>query len=88
MVEGRDWMKELRGAVAEAQALLNAAGADGEDVVRQMHDKVAESLEHARATLEDLEDDASRYVRDNPWQSLGLAAAMGVLVGVLVARHR
>jgi ElaB/YqjD/DUF883 family membrane-anchored ribosome-binding protein len=88
MAEGRDWMEELRGVLAQAQALLNAAGADGEDAVRQVHDKVTESLALARATLADLEDNASRYVRDNPRQALGIAAAMGVLVGVLVGRRR
>ncbi len=88
MEKGRDWMEELRAAVAEAQALLQAAGPAGEDMVREVKDKVGESLQLARATLDDLEDDASRYVRDNPWQALGLAAAIGVMVGVLVARRR
>lgn len=81
-------MEELRGAVAVAEALLDGTGADGENVVRQVHDKVTEALERARATLEDLEDDASRYVRDNPWQSLGLAAFIGLAIGVLVAGRR
>ncbi len=81
-------MEELRGVLAQAQALLNAAGSDGEDAVRQVHDKVTASLALARATLEDLEDDANRYVRDHPRQALGIAAAMGVLVGVLVGRRR
>jgi ElaB/YqjD/DUF883 family membrane-anchored ribosome-binding protein len=88
MNEGRDWTEELRRVVAEAQAILDAAGKDGEEVVRQVHDKVTESLERARATLEDLEGDASRYVRDHPWQSLGLAAVIGVAIGVLVAKPR
>ena len=81
-------MEELRGAVAEAEALLDGPGEDGEDVVRQVHDKVTDALERARATLDGLEDDASRYVRDNPWQSLGLAAVIGLAVGVLVAGRR
>jgi ElaB/YqjD/DUF883 family membrane-anchored ribosome-binding protein len=77
----RDWVEELRNIVTEAQALLSVAGADGDH-------KLAESLDRARAALEGLEDDASRYVRDNPWQSLGLAAAIGLLVGVLVSGRR
>ena len=81
-------MDELRGAMAEAQTLLNAAGVDGADVVRQAHDKVSESFDRARVVIEDLEDDATQYVRDNPWHALGFAAAIGVLVGVLVARRR
>ena len=84
----RDWMEDLRNIVTEAQALLNALGAGGDDAAKQVHEKLAESLDRARSSLEDLEDDASRYVRDNPWQSLAFAAAIGVLVGVLVSRGR
>ena len=78
----------MRGAVAEAEGLLEAAGADGDDVVRQVHDKVTEALERARATLEDLEREASRYVRENPWQCLGIAAVIGLAIGVLAAGRR
>ncbi len=84
----RDWMEDLRNIVTEAQALLNALGAGGDDVAKQVHENLAEALDRARSSLGDLEDEASRYVRDNPWQSLALAAAIGVLVGVLVARGR
>ena len=31
-------------------------------------------------------DSTERYVRDNPWQSLGIAAGVGFLVGILVSR--
>ena len=86
--EGRDWMADLRNVVAEAQALLDAAGVDGAAAAAQVHDKVADELDRARETLRELEEDASRYVRENPWQSLGLAAAVGLLVGLLVARRR
>ena len=30
---------------------------------------------------------ADRYVRDNPWTAIGVAAGVGVLVGVLIARR-
>jgi ElaB/YqjD/DUF883 family membrane-anchored ribosome-binding protein len=88
MAEGRDWTEELRGALAQAQALLNAAGADGEDVTRQVYDEVTESLARARAVLADLEEDASLFTRENPWKALGLAVVMGVTLGALVGRRR
>jgi len=31
--------------------------------------------------------DAERYVRDNPWQSVGLAAGIGLIIGVLISRR-
>ena len=85
---GRDWMADLRDVVAEAQALLDAAGIDGAAAAAQVHDKVADELDRARQTLRELEEDARGYVRENPWQALSLAAAVGLLVGLLVARRR
>jgi ElaB/YqjD/DUF883 family membrane-anchored ribosome-binding protein len=31
--------------------------------------------------------DGDLYVRDNPWQAVSIAAAAGLVVGVLVARR-
>ena len=31
-------------------------------------------------------DNTDRYVRDNPWQAVGIAAGIGLLLGVLTAR--
>lgn len=84
----RDWMHDLRSVVADAQALLDAAGVGGGDVARQVHERVTEEINRVRTALNELEADASRYVKDNPWQSLGLAAAVGLLVGLIVARRR
>jgi ElaB/YqjD/DUF883 family membrane-anchored ribosome-binding protein len=88
MDDRRDWLQELRDIVTDAQALLQVAGADADEAVHQMQDKLTESLDRARAALEGLEEDATRYVRDNPWQALGLAAAVGALLGVLLSRRR
>jgi ElaB/YqjD/DUF883 family membrane-anchored ribosome-binding protein len=81
-----DWIEDLRAVVSDAQELLNSPGLD-HGAVKQMHDKVTESLDRGRDLLKDIEHDASLYVRDNPWQALGLAAAAGLVIGVLVARR-
>ena len=31
--------------------------------------------------------EADRYVRDNPWQSIGIAAGVAFVIGVLVGRR-
>jgi ElaB/YqjD/DUF883 family membrane-anchored ribosome-binding protein len=81
-----DWIEDLRSVVSEAQELLDSPGLD-HGAVKKVHDKVTESLDRGRDMLKDLEHDASRYVRSNPWQALGIAAAVGLVVGVLVARR-
>ena len=42
-----------------------------------------DALDRAKATARATDE----YVRDNPWQALGVAAAVGVLVGLLMSRR-
>jgi ElaB/YqjD/DUF883 family membrane-anchored ribosome-binding protein len=60
--------------------------------------RVEESLRAARTKLESMDDevlgrmkDAARttdeYVHEHPWGAVGVAAAAGLLLGVLIARR-
>jgi ElaB/YqjD/DUF883 family membrane-anchored ribosome-binding protein len=42
-----------------------------------------EALAHARA----LAGDADEYVRGNPWQAVGIAAGIGLVLGLLMSRR-
>ncbi|PTY03457.1 DUF883 domain-containing protein [Verrucomicrobia bacterium LW23] len=42
--------------------------------------KVADSSKKAAMTVD-------QYVRDNPWESVGIAAAVGFVLGVLIVRR-
>ena len=66
---------ELKAAKAKfEQTLLNAKN----DLVRLEETVVEKTKEAAKAT-----DD---YVKENPWKSVGLGAAVGVVIGLLIAR--
>jgi ElaB/YqjD/DUF883 family membrane-anchored ribosome-binding protein len=91
-------MEDLRTVVADAEALLAATAHDVSDKARGARERATGSVEQARRRLEELEkdikarakaaaDDASRYVSDNPWQSIGVAAAVGVVIGLLLGRR-
>lgn len=91
-------MDDLRAVVADAEALMAATQDAATSQVREARARAAESLEQARARLESLEDevttrakeaasDADRWVRENPWQTVGIAAAAGFLVGLLISRR-
>jgi ElaB/YqjD/DUF883 family membrane-anchored ribosome-binding protein len=91
-------MDDLRAVVAEAEALLGATeGAAGERA-REARHRVSETIDKARERLGEFEedlgkraraaaDDATRYVRDNPWQAVGVAAVAGIVIGVLIGRR-
>jgi ElaB/YqjD/DUF883 family membrane-anchored ribosome-binding protein len=94
----RRLIDELRAVMSEAEALVTATAGDVGERATQARAKAAESVERAQAGLDDLEaqlaerakalfDDTAQYVRDNPWQSVGIAAALGVFVGVLLGRR-
>jgi ElaB/YqjD/DUF883 family membrane-anchored ribosome-binding protein len=94
----RRLMEDLRTVVADAEALLTATAHDASEKARDARHRATGSVEQARKRLEALEeeltarakaaaDDAHRYVKDNPWQSIGIAAAVGVVVGVILGRR-
>jgi ElaB/YqjD/DUF883 family membrane-anchored ribosome-binding protein len=94
----RELMDDLRNVVADAEALLAATAHDASDRAREARSRTSDSLEQARKRLEDLEseikarataaaDEADAFVRGNPWRAVGIAAAVGVLVGVLLGRR-
>ena len=89
---------DLTAVVRDAESLLRATAAQtGEKVeeirarsqesVRAAKDRLAtiedQALEHARA----LAGDADDYVRDNPWQAVGIAAGIGLVLGLLMSRR-
>jgi ElaB/YqjD/DUF883 family membrane-anchored ribosome-binding protein len=94
----RKLMEDLRTVVADAESLLSATAHDVSEKARDARQRASGSVEQARKRLEELEeeltarakaaaDDANRYVKDNPWQSIGIAAAVGVVVGLILGRR-
>ncbi|TDB05132.1 DUF883 family protein [Halomonas marinisediminis] len=41
----------------------------------------------ARETIDHQVDACDRYVRDNPWTSIGIGAGVGVVIGMLIGRR-
>jgi ElaB/YqjD/DUF883 family membrane-anchored ribosome-binding protein len=94
----RQLIDDLRAVVAEAEALMGSTVGEAGERVREARHRAAESVDKARARLTDLESDlggkadaaaeeALRFVRDKPWQALGLAAAVGLIAGLVLGRR-
>ncbi len=63
-----------------------------DEVVRQAH-KLARSMEKAAVyldshTFEQIGSDAAETVRENPWQALGIAFIIGLIIGLLANSNR
>jgi len=75
----------------------NATGTVGEAAATAAQ-RVGETLDQGRAALADIQaavtertrecmETTDTYVRDNPWQSVGIAAGIGVILGLLLGRR-
>jgi ElaB/YqjD/DUF883 family membrane-anchored ribosome-binding protein len=84
---------DLKSVVRDSEQLLEAvAGATGEKA-EALRQRLSETLQSARETCCKLEDKAKenlakadQVVREHPYQSVGVALALGVVIGALIAR--
>jgi ElaB/YqjD/DUF883 family membrane-anchored ribosome-binding protein len=91
-------LQDLQTVVADAEALLKATANQAGEKVQEARAKAAESLSAARERLAEMKDSAldqarelvdtgEEYVKENPWKAVGIAAAAGVLIGLLLRRR-
>lgn len=89
---------DLQSVVRDAEALLQATATEGGEKFASLRARASESVRKARERLATVEDDAIRevrhaaaatddYVHKNPWQAIGAAAGIGLLIGLLIARR-
>jgi ElaB/YqjD/DUF883 family membrane-anchored ribosome-binding protein len=89
---------DMKVVVADAEELLRATANQAGDKMSELRGKIQDNLTKARASLSDAQaavvDKAKEvglatdeYVKDNPWKSVGIAAGIGFVVGLLIARR-
>jgi ElaB/YqjD/DUF883 family membrane-anchored ribosome-binding protein len=91
-------VEDLKVVMRDAEALIKATSAQTGEKIQEVRAKAEESLRQAKDRLIEVEEEALRrarevaeateeYVRENPWQSLGIAAGVGLVLGILIARR-
>ncbi len=91
-------VSDFKQVVADAEELLKATAGTAGDKMGEMRIKVQEHLSAAKIRLADLEAtvvDKSKaaaratddYVHDNPWRAVGVAAGVGLIIGLLIGRR-
>ena len=97
-VSSQQLQSDLKAVVNDAEALLKATAGEAGSKFGGVRERLEESLRATRERLVDLEEEvlaqtraAARatddYVHENPWPSIGIAAAVGLVVGVLIGRR-
>jgi ElaB/YqjD/DUF883 family membrane-anchored ribosome-binding protein len=84
--ETRDLQQGFTDLKNDARALLSATGDLAGDAVVQARRKLAATLEATKAVQS--AKAADRALRRNPYQSVGIAFALGTLFGIILARRR
>jgi len=85
-VSANKLMDELRNVIADAEELLRATADQAGPKVQEVRARVEESVRNAREYLQGAGRELDTQVRDNPWAAVGIAAAIGLLAGVLLSR--
>src|SRR5512147_3188857 len=88
-------LSDLGAAVKEGEELLHATVGEGGEKSRALRAKLETAVEKAKALYERLEEKtvaaakaADQTVREHPYQAIGIAFGLGLLIGVLAARSR
>ncbi len=89
---------DLADVLGEAEEMLTRAATETGDKARDLRSQVETKLLRAKLRLQEIEGEAvdhakaaaratDDYVHDHPWQAVGIAAAVGVAIGLLLNRR-
>lgn len=89
---------DLKVVVADAEEILKATAGQAGEKMADLRVKLQDHLTSARHSLADAQAAVSErtkqvaratddYVHDNPWRSIGVAAGIGFIVGLLIGRR-
>ena len=92
-------MQDLRVVVGDAEELLRATAGQAGEKVSAARERIQENLVAAKVRLIAAEEAVvartkqaakatDQYVHENPWKAVGIAAGVGLVVGVLISRGR
>ncbi len=91
-------VSDMKVVVADAEEILRATAGVAGEKMGDLRERIGERLRDAKLRLADAEaalvdrtKAAARatddFVHDNPWRSVGIAAALGLLLGVIIGRR-
>jgi len=89
---------DFQRVMEDIDALLSAGGTKVEGEVKAIRERLRDRLDDARMKVSDLQHegierarraarDTDEYVHEHPWHAVGVGAAIGLLVGVLLGRR-
>lgn len=88
----------IRSEISDAEEMLSATSDQAGETITKLRSRVEKRLREAKFRLIDAETAlvsrtreaahaADEYVHESPWVSIGVAAGVGVVVGLLLSRR-
>ena len=91
-------LEDLRLVIKDAEDLLRSTGQQVDEGYRLARARFESTLSDARSSLSTLEervtdgardalDTTQQYVKENPWQAVGIGALTGLAIGLMIGRR-
>ncbi len=92
------FVQDLKNFVNDAEGLVHATAGDASELAVKARTRAEQSLRHARTRIIEMEQQmmerakaaanaTNGYVHENPWPSIGVAAGVAFIAGLLVGRR-
>ena len=89
---------DFKTVIQDAEELIKATASQTGDKVAAVRARAEENLREARRKLDEMENDlltrgkaaakaTDQLVHDKPWQSVAIASAVGIMLGMLISRR-
>lgn len=89
---------DFKTVIQDAEELIKVTAGQTGDKVAAVRTRAEENLREARRKLDEMSDDViargkaaakatDQLVHDKPWQSVAIASAVGVMLGMLISRR-
>ena len=91
-------VEDLRIVIADAEEILRVTADQAGEKIVELRGQISERLEDAKERLIEVENEligrtraaaqaTEVYVQENPWQAMGIAAGIGLLIGIFSCRR-
>ena len=92
------FVQDMRTVISDAEELLRATASQAGEKIGVARERFQDSLHQAKVKLAEAEAMVSErarqaarytddYVHENPWRAIGVAAGIGLLLGLILARR-
>jgi len=90
--------QDLKIVISDAEELLRATASQAGEKVAAARERIQDNLHRAKVKLAEAEEgmvdrgkQAARatdeYVHEHPWRAVGIAAGVGLIIGLLISRR-